>query len=140
MSNITREEISEYINQEFGLTKKDCSDIVNDLIEEIIDKRYHPNNWNIYTFYCGDGDNWSIDNEEALTCLKRLKEINQAMCYTEIGSEGRYRDYNLFAAGNPSSRLWDMILTVEDKNFKRIRLEKSKDIWVAFKKLFGGTD
>ena len=36
MSNITRDEISEYINQEFGLTKKDCSDIVNDLIEEII--------------------------------------------------------------------------------------------------------
>ena len=23
--------------------------------EEIIEKRYHPNNWNIYTFYCGDG-------------------------------------------------------------------------------------
>ena len=109
-------------------------------VEEIIDKRYHPNNWNIYTFYCGDGDNWSIDNEEALICLRRLKEINQAMCYTEIGSESRDRDYNLFATGNPSSRLWDMILTVEDKNFKRIRLEKSKDIWVAFKKLFGGTD
>jgi uncharacterized sporulation protein YeaH/YhbH (DUF444 family) len=28
-------------------------------VEEIIEKRYHPNNWNIYTFYCGDGDNWS---------------------------------------------------------------------------------
>ena len=36
MNNITRDEISEYINQEFGLTKKDCSNIVNDLIEEII--------------------------------------------------------------------------------------------------------
>ena len=108
-------------------------------VEEIVDKRYHPNNWNIYTFYCGDGDNWSIDNEEALTCLRRLKEINQVMCYTEIGSEQRYKDYNLFAAGNPNKRLWDMISTIEDKNFKRIRLEKSKDIWIAFKKLFGGT-
>ena len=36
MNNITRDELSEYINQEFGLTKKDCSNIVNDLIEEII--------------------------------------------------------------------------------------------------------
>ena len=36
MKNITRDEISEFINNEFGLTKKDCSDIVNHLIEEII--------------------------------------------------------------------------------------------------------
>ena len=36
MSNVTRDEISEYIYQEFGLTKRDCSVIVNDLLEEII--------------------------------------------------------------------------------------------------------
>ena len=30
---------------------------------EIIDKEYHPNTWNIYTFYCGDGENWPSDNE-----------------------------------------------------------------------------
>jgi uncharacterized sporulation protein YeaH/YhbH (DUF444 family) len=27
---------------------------------------------------------------------------------------------------------------VEDKNFKRVRLEEHKDIWPSFKKLFGG--
>ncbi len=36
MSNITRDEIAEFINLEFGLTKKDCSDFVNIIIEEII--------------------------------------------------------------------------------------------------------
>jgi len=36
MNNITRDEIAEYINEEFGLSKKDCNDIVNDIIEEII--------------------------------------------------------------------------------------------------------
>lgn len=36
MTNITREEISEFINIELGLTKQDCNDIVNDIIEEII--------------------------------------------------------------------------------------------------------
>ena len=51
-------------------------------VEDIIEKRYHPNNWNIYTFYCGDGDNWAIDNKEALAAFRRLKEVNQAMCYT----------------------------------------------------------
>ena len=34
--NLTRDEIAEYINDEFGLSKKDCNDIVNTIIEEII--------------------------------------------------------------------------------------------------------
>ena len=36
MKNITREEISEFINNEFGLSLKDCSDLVNFLLEDII--------------------------------------------------------------------------------------------------------
>ena len=35
-NNITRDDIAEFINKEFGLAKKDCIDLVNDLIEEII--------------------------------------------------------------------------------------------------------
>jgi sporulation protein YhbH len=106
--------------------------------EEIIEKRYHPNNWNIYTFYCGDGDNWSIDNKEALASFRNLKEINQIMCYTEIGKLNNYNEYSLFSGGQPEKRLWDWTKLIEDKNFKRVRLEESKDIWPAFKKLFGG--
>ena len=34
--NVTRDNIAEYINQEFGLTKMDCNHFVNDLIEEIV--------------------------------------------------------------------------------------------------------
>ena len=36
MNNITRDEISEFINNEFGLSKKDCTDIINEIIEQII--------------------------------------------------------------------------------------------------------
>ena len=35
MSNITREDIADYINREFGLSKKDCNDLVNSILEEI---------------------------------------------------------------------------------------------------------
>ena len=35
-NNITRDDIAEFINNEFGLTKKDCINLVNDIIEEII--------------------------------------------------------------------------------------------------------
>ena len=34
-TNITRDDIAEFINQEFGLTKKDCNELVKDIIEEI---------------------------------------------------------------------------------------------------------
>jgi len=108
-------------------------------VEEIIEKRYHPNNWNLYTFYCGDGDNWGIDNKEALDAFKRLKEINQAMCYTEIGSEPTYRELSFFG-GSGERRLWDWVKLAEDKSFKRVRLTESKDIWPAFKRLFGGKE
>ena len=104
-------------------------------VEEIIDKRYHPENWNIYTFYCGDGDNWAIDNKEALTAFRRLKEINQLICYAEAG-DIRKNEYNLFNSGE--KRLWDWTKLIEDKSFKRIRLEKVNSVWPAFRKLFGG--
>lgn len=107
-------------------------------VEEIIEKRYHPNNWNIYTFYCGDGDNWSIDNKDALAAFRRLRDINQTMCYTEIGKLVNHSEYSLFAGGKTEKKLWDLTKLAEDKNFKRIRLEKSSDIWPSFRKLFGG--
>ena len=34
--NITREDISEYIYSEFGLSKYDCNQIVNEIINQII--------------------------------------------------------------------------------------------------------
>ena len=34
--NITRDDIAEAINIEFGLSKKDCLDVVNDIIDSII--------------------------------------------------------------------------------------------------------
>ena len=55
-----------------------------ELSKQIIDKEYHPSSWNIYTFYCGDGENWTDDNTMAIKLLKELKEINQLMVYAEI--------------------------------------------------------
>ena len=48
--NLTRDDIADFINQEFGLTKKDCSDIVNDIIEEIIQGLQLQNRVKIHNF------------------------------------------------------------------------------------------
>ena len=106
--------------------------------EEIIEKRYHPNNWNIYTFYCGDGDNWSIDNQEAIDSMRRLKEINQMICYTEIGDLKKYEHGSFFQNFDAVNLLWDLVKPLEDNTFKKVRLGTHSDIWKSFKKLFGG--
>ena len=50
MSNITRDDIAEFINNEFGLTKKDCNNLVNDIIEEIIEGLKEHNIVKIHNF------------------------------------------------------------------------------------------
>ena len=109
-------------------------------VKEIIDKRYHPNNWNIYTFYCGDGENWGSDNDKAIELFKELKEINQMMCYTEIGElqdHSRMNSLSFFAEFSENS-LWNRIETIMDKSLKRNRLITHDNIWESFKRLFGG--
>ena len=36
-NNITRDDIAEFIHAEFGLTKKDCNLLVNDIVDQVID-------------------------------------------------------------------------------------------------------
>ena len=109
-------------------------------VKETIDKRYHPNNWNIYTFYCGDGENWPSDNDVTLDLFKHLKEINQMICYTEIG-DNRERDrlnsLSFFSEFSGNS-LWERLDNLLDKTLKKNRLITHDDIWLSFKKLFGG--
>ena len=49
-NNITREDISEYINSEFGLSKYDCNNIVNEIIEQIISGLIEDNVVKIHNF------------------------------------------------------------------------------------------
>jgi sporulation protein YhbH len=109
-------------------------------VKEIIDKRYHPNNWNIYTFYCGDGENWPSDNDGTVELFKHLKEINQMMCYTEIGEEPDHdrRNSLSFFSEFSENNLWDRVQKLLDKSFKRNRLVNHDSIWKSFKRLFGG--
>ena len=50
MKNITRDDISEFIFQEFGLGKKDCNDLVHDIIQQIIIGLKENNSVKIHNF------------------------------------------------------------------------------------------
>ena len=98
---------------------------------EIIKQRYDPDNWNIYSFHCSDGDNWVEDNKKALDLTDRLKELCQLCAYIQI--LGR----NSFGAGD-GNKMADIYDQIQDKKFKVSKINNKKDVWPEFAKLFGG--
>tara|TARA_B100000902_G_scaffold399816_1_gene472733 strand:+ start:217 stop:1422 length:1206 start_codon:yes stop_codon:yes gene_type:complete len=110
--------------------------------KEIIAKRYHPSNWNVYTFYCGDGENWPVDNQKATELINELAEINQLISYAEINPF--YSDPNPtlfnYRPENDSGSMWHSLSKSDPQKVKRLRIVDQADIWPAFNKLFGGSN
>lgn len=98
---------------------------------EIIDKRFHPEAWNIYAFHCSDGDNWIQDNERAITLSLKLKDICQMYGYIQIVPETETAFWTNGGMAN-------VYLPISGENFKIVHLENSNDIWPEFKRIFGG--
>jgi len=119
-----------------------------ELSQEIIEKRHHPNSWNIYTFYCGDGENWTDDNVKAIRLLKELKEINQLMVYAEIKERPPEPDaedtlidwhsptFSTWTDDMPDS-IWTLCTQFLDDRFKKVLLTNPDSLWPIFKKIFG---
>ena len=105
-----------------------------DLALDIVEKRYHPSNWNIYSFHCSDGDNWSDDEEKAFKASQRLKQVSQLYAFCEIDPNSESSQWRQTA----NSRMYELYQSMVDKKFKLIRMINPKEIWPAFKKLFGG--
>ncbi len=106
-----------------------------DLAMEIVEKRYHPSSWNIYTFHCSDGDNWAEDEEKAYTVSQKLKAISQLYAFCEIDPNAESAQWR---QNSNNSRMWDVYQPLADKTFKTIKMINAKEIWPSFKKLFGG--
>ncbi len=124
-----------------------------DLELDIIEKEFHPNSWNIYTFYCGDGENWSSDNEKCIDLFKQIKDVSQLTGYCEINEQYKGLadeiDENDVFHGTPwgtfsawkneeTDNLWSKLNPICDNKFKRIMIGEPNHIWRAFNSLFGG--
>jgi len=119
-----------------------------ELERDLIKKQYHPSSWNLYTFYCGDGENWFDDNTRAIALLQELKEINQLVVYSEINERPPDADeedtvidwhsptFDAWKEDLPHS-MWTLVMQLLDDKFKRILLIHPDKIWDAFKKVFG---
>ena len=100
---------------------------------EIIDHRYPPESWNLYTFHCSDGDNWIEDNDKAIELSKKLSKICQLYSFIEI-TEGKVGGARW---GEPMSAVYKPLA---NKKFKIVNINSKDDIWSEFKKLFGSND
>lgn len=120
-----------------------------ELTKEIIEKEYHPNSWNLYTFYCGDGDNWIDDNPKTIEILKELKEMNQLIVYSEINEQmvqdpnannasvdWHSPNFSAWGEDMPDS-IWTLTTQLMDDKFKKVLLTSSHKIWDVFKTIFG---
>ena len=122
---------------------------------DIIAKEYHPNSWNIYSFYCGDGENWSSDNEKCIDLFKQIKTASQLTGYFEINEHyGNFADdktdeepssaypWPSFSAwkNEELENLWSKLTPLCDDQFKKVMIGSTDHIWKAFKQLFGGAN
>ena len=120
---------------------------------ETISREYHPNSWNIYSFYCGDGENWSTDNEKCIDLFKQIKEVSQLTGYCEINEhyQGLADEidkddvfhgtpWGTFSAwkNEEMDNLWSKINPLCDNTFKKVMIGEADHIWRAFHALFGG--
>ena len=113
------------------------------LTKNIINKRYHPSSWNIYTFYSGDGENWSFDDPKTVQLFRELKELNQMICYAEIDpssdpeSELSFLSKSFSYRQSESTNLWQKLTEIAGDNFKRVKMSKPSHIWPSFQLIFG---
>ncbi|HIL96252.1 MAG TPA: DUF444 family protein [Pseudomonadales bacterium] len=100
----------------------------------VVEKRFHPSSWNIYTFHCSDGDNWFDDIERTVELTGRLRDMCQLYGYCEIETD----KINLKMRRGKDSSLASAYKHLQSSSFKIAEIFCKEDIWPAFKRFFGG--
>lgn len=89
---------------------------------KVIEDKYPAAVWNIYPIYASDGDNWSEDNEKAITAVKKICEISNMFGYAELlPSTYTTTMYNKFKK------------EITNENFVPVIIKEKKDLWDALK-------
>ena len=101
------------------------------LVNNIIEKRYHPSSWNIYLFQCSDGDNFQEDNAKFLEQVNKITSVAQLFGYCEIEPETSWM--------SDPGKLFQLLRPLQSNKLKEVRIQKKEEVWPAFMSLMGGT-
>ena len=89
---------------------------------KLIEEKYSPSAWNIYSIYASDGDNWSEDNERAVMAVKNICEVSNMFGYAELlPSTYTTTMYHKFKK------------EITDDKFVPVIIKEKKDLWDALK-------
>ena len=101
------------------------------MVNEIIDSRYHPSSWNIYTFHTSDGDNWPTDNEKVEAAVAEILPKVQFYGYCEIEPSMERMQWR------QESSLGHLFSVMTSDKLKTSTIAVKEDIWQAFNQFFG---
>lgn len=101
-----------------------CSSVYQ-LALDIIEKRYSPQDYNIYAFHFSDGDNIISDNDKCIRLIKELLKVCNMFGYGEI--EGAYYY---------ASTLKTALKKVDDPKFTSVSIKDKSGVYPALKKFF----
>ena len=96
------------------------------LMQQVIEKRYPVEEWNIYGAQASDGDNWDNDSLTCKTLLAdKLLPLCQYFAYVEI-------------CDGPGQNLWDEYARLQPwvPNFAMQKIRQPADIYPVFRELF----
>lgn len=89
---------------------------------QLIEEKYSPAAWNIYSIYASDGDNWSEDNEKAVIAVKNICEVSNMFGYAELlPSTYTTTMYHKFKK------------EITSEKFVPVIIKEKKDLWEALK-------
>lgn len=89
---------------------------------DIIKEKYPPEIWNIYPVYASDGDNWTEDNDRAMTAVKELCKVSNMFGYAE-----------LLPSTYSTTMYYRFSKEIKEPNFISVIVKEKKDLWDALK-------
>lgn len=96
------------------------------LMQEIIQKRYPPSQWNIYAAQASDGDNWPEDTPLCVDLMHQLLPLTQYYAYIEITDQGE----------RPLWQTYKPVSSAFPKQFAMRHIVSAADIYPVFHDLF----
>ncbi|MDF9408061.1 MAG: hypothetical protein A4E52_00884 [Pelotomaculum sp. PtaB.Bin013] len=104
-----------------------CSSVYK-LALDVIEKRYSPQDYNIYAFHFSDGDNLVSDNDNCIKLINELLKVCNMVGYGEI--EGAYYY---------TSTLRTAFKRVNNPKFTSVTIKDKSGVYPALKKFFNQT-
>lgn len=104
------------------------------LIDQIIEKEYNVDEWNLYVAQCTDGDNWVADNEKCRHLLtENLLPKLQYFAYIEVSPYDRDHLHHI-----ESFSAWPTYHEVSQSHENLVckRIKHQSTVWTVFQELF----